>query len=113
MKKAVRVSQSGYIIYVDVFLKNSFSKLEIRYLNDVLTYLSLFPCTVNDSTYLVESTLSFTLMPMSALAYMGESKASYYFTLDKSEFNEGTLQFKKSINSLLSKYEVISSEIIK
>ena len=105
MSKAVYILQGNPNLYVDVYPDQEFSSLDLRYIDDMVTYLSSFPCTsVELLTYLTGHKIYFTIIPNEALVYIGDDKSCFCFDLEKNEPNETTLLFIKRFNLILNRY---------
>jgi len=104
MSRAVYLGQVGSSLYLDVLFDYPVSPVELRYIKDVVTYLSMFSCNRTELSTLEDKKLSFTIMPGSAIVYNGDVKNTYYFNLDKNIPNENTQLFKEGVESMINKY---------
>lgn len=104
MSKAVYLGQGKSIIYLDVLFDYPVSPVELRYIKDVVSFLSMFPCNLEKLSTLGEKKISFTITPNAAIVYNGDNKNTYYFNLDKNIPNENTQLFKEEVESMINKY---------
>lgn len=87
MSKAVYLGQVGSSLYLDVLFDYPVSPIELRYIEDVTTYLSMFLCNRSELNTLEEKKLYFTIILGTAIVYNGDDKTTFYFDLDKSTPN--------------------------